>query len=562
LANVNVRPIRPQQHRLKWPLTPEQVEGIDEMLETLFKATRELQQGVRTVSEATGAVVAAAAAGLLAPGDSDSNDSIVLSIPGAAGLTGSAGAAGIAGPGVFFPDDSVDEQYPLLPVYDVGRVTTSLVLPGDPSTAQNGVIYRGNTLAANRFLHTFADPVNVSNGRNLFLGVGAGSFTVSTGGGSADLASSNLGIGYNVLQSLTTGYGNIIIGESSGALLTTGFQNVGIGRRVLEKITGASSIIAIGYQAFRELTTGTTGVAIGFNAGLATTTGSNNVYIGSNTGTLKTTSQLNVIIGPDAFQTSGNSDNNVGIGRRALFNAAAGTGQNTAIGSRAADSVTTDDNCTFLGYFADRNGGSAIVNSIAIGALAKVSASNTCVIGTSALVATLLNGSVGIQVAAPTAVLHLKAGTATASTAPLKFNSGTLLTTAEAGAVEFLTDAYYGTITTGAARKTFAFLESPAFTTPNIGAANGASLSLSNTINLIATGGAATAGTATLVAGTVTVNTTAMTATALLFTQRKTAGGTVGFQVTYTQVNGTSFTINSDSALDTSTFSWMIVETH
>lgn len=43
----------------------------------------------------------------------------------------------------------------------------------------------------------------------------------------------------------------------------------------------------------------------------------------------------------------------------------------------------------------------------------------------------------GIGVGSPTAMLHLKAGTATASTAPLKFNSGTNLTTAEAGAAEF-----------------------------------------------------------------------------------------------------------------------------
>ena len=78
-------------------------------------------------------------------------------------------------------------------------------------------------------------------------------------------------------------------------------------------------------------------------------------------------------------------------------------------------------------------------------------------------------GNVGIGTTSPTAVLHLKAGTTAASTAPLKFTSGSLLTTAEAGAVEFLTDAFYGTITTGAARKTFAFLESPAFTTPNLG---------------------------------------------------------------------------------------------
>lgn len=52
-----------------------------------------------------------------------------------------------------------------------------------------------------------------------------------------------------------------------------------------------------------------------------------------------------------------------------------------------------------------------------------------------------------------TAKIHIAAGTASASTSPLKFTSGTLLTTAEAGAVEFLTDKFYGTITTGAARK-------------------------------------------------------------------------------------------------------------
>ena len=63
------------------------------------------------------------------------------------------------------------------------------------------------------------------------------------------------------------------------------------------------------------------------------------------------------------------------------------------------------------------------------------------------------------------ALIRPPAGTATAGTSPLKFISGSLLTSAEAGAVEFLTDAYYGTITTGAARKTFAFLESPIFTT-------------------------------------------------------------------------------------------------
>lgn len=54
-----------------------------------------------------------------------------------------------------------------------------------------------------------------------------------------------------------------------------------------------------------------------------------------------------------------------------------------------------------------------------------------------------------------TAILHLAAGTASASTAPLKMTSGTLLTSPEAGAQEFLTDKFYATITTGTARKEF-----------------------------------------------------------------------------------------------------------
>jgi hypothetical protein len=55
-------------------------------------------------------------------------------------------------------------------------------------------------------------------------------------------------------------------------------------------------------------------------------------------------------------------------------------------------------------------------------------------------------GNLGIGQLTPTAVLHLKAGTATANTAPLKFASGTNLTTPEDGAVEYNGTHFYGTI--------------------------------------------------------------------------------------------------------------------
>ena len=55
------------------------------------------------------------------------------------------------------------------------------------------------------------------------------------------------------------------------------------------------------------------------------------------------------------------------------------------------------------------------------------------------------SGNVGIGQTAPTAVLHLKAGTAAASTAPLKLTSGTLNTTPEAGTIEYDGSHFYAT---------------------------------------------------------------------------------------------------------------------
>ena len=46
-------------------------------------------------------------------------------------------------------------------------------------------------------------------------------------------------------------------------------------------------------------------------------------------------------------------------------------------------------------------------------------------------------GQIGVGVASPTATMHFKAGTASASSAPIKFTSGTNMSTPEAGAVEW-----------------------------------------------------------------------------------------------------------------------------
>ncbi len=124
---------------------------------------------------------------------------------------------------------------------------------------------------------------------------------------------------------------------------------------------------------------------------------------------------------------------NVGIGtsapssRLSIYNTAS---TNAEIISNTADS--------FLRLESNASGGKqwSLVSSgttgIGVGKFSIYDADN----GVSRL-AIDLNGKVGIGTTTPTAFLHLKAGAAGVNNAPLKFTSGPLLTTTEAGAVEY-----------------------------------------------------------------------------------------------------------------------------
>jgi hypothetical protein len=72
-------------------------------------------------------------------------------------------------------------------------------------------------------------------------------------------------------------------------------------------------------------------------------------------------------------------------------------------------------------------------------------------------------------------------------------------------------------------------------------------------------GSNARSGTSVMIGGTVTVSNTSVSANTRIHYSRTTTGGTVG-HVSTTQVNGTSFTLNSSSATETSTFNWFLVE--
>jgi hypothetical protein len=91
------------------------------------------------------------------------------------------------------------------------------------------------------------------------------------------------------------------------------------------------------------------------------------------------------------------------------------------------------------------------------------------------------SGNIGIGVTSPTATLHLKAGATTATSAPLKFTSGTNMTTPENGAVEYDGTNYFATA--GGVRYTLAksLTATATLNFPSTGASSSSTLTITVT---------------------------------------------------------------------------------
>jgi hypothetical protein len=168
----------------------------------------------------------------------------------------------------------------------------------------------------------------------------------------------------------------------------------------------------------------------------------------------------NAVTASDSFEvTAGGVTFNVGASGTVYFsgtnsNVTINTGQTATGELKAGTSIATGGTNENLTFLPDLGGSTtASINWCYYNGSAWKSIieyANTTGAADGLLILAKTTGRVGIGTTAPTAKLHLAAGTATASTAPLKFTSGTLLSATEAGAVEFLTNDYYATRTTGA----------------------------------------------------------------------------------------------------------------
>lgn len=293
---------------------------------------------------------------------------------------------------------------------------------------------------------------------------------------------------------------NRTFGGGAGNPSSTAIADTGFGVGALTTTIGGNNT-AVGFEALLN-NIGTSNTAVGRTALRANTTGFGNVAVGRDAMLSNIGGSANTAIGRTALQNNTTGIANVAIGQAALLSNVSSS-NNTAVGHSALTSSTGAQN-TAVGIFSLFNLTTG-VNNTAIG----------------------ISSGVGITTGNSNTIL----GPATGLAAGLSNN----IILADGAGNQRLTIGSTGVVSIPIA----------------LTLAAGAPLSM-------ASGANQRAGNAVLVAGTVTVANTTVSATIVVILTRKTAGGTLG-NLTYTVVAGVSFTINSDSATDTSTVSYMLL---
>lgn len=306
----------------------------------------------------------------------------------------------------------------------------------------------------NTFVGTNAGYSNLNGNYNAFFGVDSG-YANTTGTGNAffgtlagrlnSTGSVNAFFGYYSGMQSTTGTRNTFLGASSGRSSTTGSDNTYTGAYAgyanttgnNNTMTGtsagdgfnASNNSFFGFEAGRgnNSSTGWDNVFLGYRAGRATTSGSFNAFTGSDAGLSNTTGTYNTFGGAQSGRVNTTGGYNTFLGRASGYNSTTGN-LNTFVGHGAGVTHTTAHRNSTLGAYADVAAG--IANATAIGFQAKVSQSNSLVLGAIPELNTPQGANsyvaVGMGTDQPAAPLHVKRDVdGTSELALLENSSGT-----------------------------------------------------------------------------------------------------------------------------------------
>lgn len=276
-----------------------------------------------------------------------------------------------------------------------------------------------------------------------------------------------------------TGNSNLAIGNSMTSI-DGGILNVAIGSGSLTSLTDGSYNLVAGAQSLPSLVDGNNNTAMGngIQAFYSSPSGSNNVYFGAQVNFQGLADSYNTLVGSFSLPYSEGSYNtfigahdqfggfglitgshNIGIGYSPIIDSA-DPSYVIAIGDNAVNN-SAGSYSTYIGH--------GLVGTM----------DNELIIGkdsTYTITGNLSTKKVGIDITPSniTARLHLPAGSTAAASAPLKLTSGSLMTSPEAGAIEFLTNGLYYTQTTGPTRQQIASLAgtetftNKTLTSPNI----------------------------------------------------------------------------------------------
>jgi hypothetical protein len=247
----------------------------------------------------------------------------------------------------------------------------------------------------------------------------SGSFNTAVGNSalsSNTTANANTAVGSFALSSNTTGASNNAFGASALGNNTSGNQNSAFGDLAMTDNTIGAGNTAVGGGALLSNITGSANVAVGLDALENNTTGTFNTAFGTGAMVFADTGSENVAVGNEALAFN-LADNEVAVGAAALQNNTTGTA-NTAVGFQALNANTTGTGNTALGNLVGSTTLSTGSNNILIGTSSSV---DTPAAGTNnflnignVIFATGMTGSlsspagnVGIGVASPPAKLTL-----------------------------------------------------------------------------------------------------------------------------------------------------------
>lgn len=434
---------------------------------------------------------------------------------------------------------------------DTSVILGRTLLPNTTSAALGGIYFGGA-----RAIHNFGTT-------NIFVGAGAGNFTLT--------GSINVGVGNDTLSALTTGTQNTAVGVQSLLVNTTGSFNAGLGSATLfsnvsgtfntafgyaalfSNISGMENVaigalsllantggfnVAVGYSALTANTTGVNSVAVGRGALSSATDGNNNIAIGTNAGNNITSGANNIVIGHDIDSPTATNVSTLTLGNLLFGTGLDGAGTVVSTGNIGVGIITPFQKLSVLGaigaYEALTDSSNYSRTSITPAAGNHQLRTEAAGTGTLRILQVGTGPSTGTNIAGVNSIFHSGQPTGNALPGAILFQQGLPVGASGAGVTALATIWQINTVGSLAGGAGFAFST--------------------------ASGTNQRAGNATLVAGTVTVANTSVTANTIVLLTRKTSGGTIGTAVTYTVSPTTSFTITADSALDTSTFSYFLIE--